>query len=85
MLNKSVELKANPVDILKNEKLTGVVSPERIQAITKRILAEKPELKDQFKNQPDKISNFIVGLVIKATNGKADASLAKEQIVKVLS
>lgn len=84
LLNKSIVLRANPLEVLKNEKLTGVVSTERITTITKRILAEKPELKEQFKDQPDKITNFITGLVIKATNGKADASLVKEQIAKII-
>lgn len=79
---KVIETKQNPMEIAKKENLIETITPETIMAIVDGILAEKPDLAEQFKVEPDKITNFIVGGVMKQTKGKADASFVKEYVAK---
>lgn len=79
---KVIETKQNPMDIAKKENLIETITPETIMAIVDGILSEKPDLAEQFKVEPDKITNFIVGGVMKQTKGKADASFVKEYVAK---
>lgn len=79
---KTIETKQNPMDIATRENLIETITPETIISIVDGILAEKPDLFEQYKVEPDKITNFIVGGVMKQTKGKADASFVKEYVAK---
>ncbi|MBO5344848.1 MAG: hypothetical protein J6A51_03020, partial [Clostridia bacterium] len=65
-----------------NETIT--ITNETIIGIIDGVLAEKPDLKDQYKVEPDKITNFIVGAVMKQTKGKADATFVKDYVSKIM-
>ncbi len=81
---KVIETKQNPMDIAKKENLIETITPETIMSIVDGILAEKPDLASQYKVEPDKITNFVVGGVMKQTRGKADATFVKEYVAKKL-
>ena len=80
LFTKTIETKENPLDIAKREKLMSSVTQEQIISIIEQIVAERPDLAEQYKVEPDKITNFIVGGVMKQTQGKADASFVKQYI-----
>ena len=80
LFTKTIETKENPLDIAKREKLMSSVTQEQIISIIEQIVAEKPDLAEQYKVEPDKITNFIVGGVMKQTQGKADASFVKQYV-----
>ena len=84
LFDKTIQTKANPLDIAKKENLMQSISNETIFGIVDTVLAEKPELADQYKVEPDKITNFIVGQVMKQTQGKANGGLVKEYVAKKL-
>ncbi|MBP3581192.1 MAG: Asp-tRNA(Asn)/Glu-tRNA(Gln) amidotransferase subunit GatB [Clostridia bacterium] len=84
LLLKVIETKESPLDIANREKLIEVIDTGAIYGIVDAVLAEKPDLASQYKVEPDKITNFIVGAVMKQTKGKADATLVKEYVAKKL-
>ncbi len=84
LLNKAIISKENPIEIAKREKLTQVLSNEKITKLVDKVLSENPELFNQYKVQPDKITNFVVGSVMKLTAGKADATSIKDYLTKKL-
>lgn len=81
---KVIETKQNPMDIANKENLIETITPETLMAIVDGILAEKPDLAAQYKVEPDKITNFVVGGVMKQTKGKADAGFVKQYVAKKL-
>ena len=85
LFEKTIQTKNNPLEIAKTEKMLSTISSEQICNIVDQIIAEKPELKDEYKIQPDKITNFIVGGVMKQTQGKADATFIKEYVSKIMN
>ncbi len=84
LLVKTIETKQNPLDIATKENLIETITPQTIMSIVDGILSEKTDLASQYKVEPDKITNFIVGGVMKQTKGKADASFVKEYVAKKL-
>lgn len=84
LFDKVVETKNDPMEIARTEKMLSTISNEQICQIVDKIIAEKPELKDEYKVQPDKITNFIVGGVMKQTQGKADATFVKNYVSKIM-
>jgi len=82
LLLKVIETKTPPMEIAKKENLIETITADTITSIVDTIIAEKPDLKEQYKVEPDKITNFIVGGVMKQTKGKADATFVKEYVAK---
>ena len=85
LFEKTIQTKNNPLEIAKAEKMLSTISSEQICKIVDQIIAEKPELKAEYKVQPDKITNFIVGGVMKQTQGKADATFIKDYVSKIMN
>lgn len=82
LFEKVITTKKHALDIANSENMIETISEGTIYSIVDNVLAEKPELKSQYENEPDKITNFIVGQVMKQTRGKADATLVKEYVAK---
>ena len=84
LLAKTIASKENPMEIANREHLIETITNETIIGIIDGVLAEKPDLKDQYKVESDKITNFIVGAVMKQTKGKADATFVKDYVSKIM-
>ena len=56
-----------------------------IEAIVKQVLADNPKAAEDVKNGEQKAIGFLVGQVMKLSQGKANPALAKEIIEKELS
>lgn len=82
---KVIETKEKPLSICEKENLISQIDNTKIFAFIDQILNEKPDLAVQYKSEPDKITNFIVGQVMKETKGKADATKVKEYVSKKLN
>lgn len=85
LLEQTILTKNNPIEIAKQNKLTGI-SSEKICALVDAFLSQNPDLKAQYKqeNKNEKIVNFVAGNIIKQTQGKADPNTLKEYIKKQL-
>lgn len=84
LFEKVISTKKKAIDIANAENMIETISESTITNIVDTVLAEKPELKEQYNAEPDKITNFIVGQVMKQTKGKADASFVKEYVAKCM-
>ena len=82
LFEKVVATKSDALEIANRENMIEVVDQSATFAIVDEVLGSKSELYEQYKVEPDKITNFIVGQVMKQTRGKADASAVKEYISK---
>lgn len=85
LLIKVIETKEKPISICEKENLISQIDNTKIFAFIDQVLAQKPDLANQYKSEPEKITNFIVGQVMKETKGKADATLVKEYVSKKLN
>lgn len=85
LLIKVIETKEKPISICEKENLISQIDNTKIFAFIDHVLTEKPDLAGQYQSEPDKITNFIVGQVMKETKGKADATLVKEYVSKKLN
>ncbi len=84
LLLKVISTRKTPLDIVKAENLAQTITADTIYSIVDAIIASKPDLEAQYKLEKDKITNFIVGGVMKETKGKADAGMVKEYVAKKL-
>jgi aspartyl-tRNA(Asn)/glutamyl-tRNA(Gln) amidotransferase subunit B len=73
-----------PSTIVSEKGMTQISDEEVVIRIIDQIFAENPELVARFKNGETKLQGFLVGLVMKASKGKANpaltAKLLKERI-----
>ena len=84
LLAKTIASKENPLDIANRENMIEIITNDTLISIINSIVAEKPDLRAQYKIEPDKITNFIVGSVMKQTKGKADATFVKDYVSKIM-
>lgn len=82
------ELLVKPFDVKKRveqEKLGAVSDTATLEKFCKEAIAENPKAVDDFKAGSEKSLNFIVGQVMKKTQGKATPKEVNEIIRKLLS
>lgn len=82
LFEKVVATKDDALEIANREHMIEIVDQGATFKIVDEVLGSKPELYEQYRVEPDKITNFIVGQVMKQTRGKADASAVKEYVAK---
>ena len=75
---------AEPLDLVKKSKLEIYNDEGCILQIVKEIINNNPSFKDDYFNGKDHIVGFIIGQVIKKTNGKADPKLTNSIVIKCL-
>lgn len=79
-----VSIKANPkafVENLKQEKSEVVDSEEVLIEIVKDIINQNPKSVKDYKNGNENAINFLLGQVMRATQGKANAGIARKLIL----
>ena len=73
----------DPVDIAKTKGLIQVSDTTEIEIIAKKVLAENQKAVSDYRNNPASIG-FLIGQLMKASNGSANPQLAKEILEKLL-
>lgn len=74
----------DPLQIAKNKDLLQVSDEGAIEEIVKQVLSDYPKAAEDVKNGEMKAIGFLVGQVMKASQGKANPSLAQQLIKKQL-
>lgn len=74
----------DPLELVKKMDIGKISNSEHITGLIKKIIADKPHLVTQSKNNSN-VNNFILGLVMKDTKGKADPQVAMKLIREILS
>lgn len=75
---------AEPLDLVKKSKLEIYNDEGCILQIVNEIIHSNPSFKDDYFNGKDRIVGFIIGQVMKKTNGKADPKLTNSIVIKCL-
>ena len=57
---------------------------DSIEVIIEQIINEQPSMVNDYRNGKDKVVGYIVGIVMKKTNGKANPKLTNELTIKKL-
>lgn len=83
LLNKVIETGEDPVLLAKKMNLLVVISDEQILELLKKLKSENEKVVADYKVNPEKISGFIVGYVMKNTEGKANSQKVKALIPTV--
>ncbi len=64
-----------PQEIVKQKGIMQISDESRVAGILEQVLAQNQDLANRFKNGEDKLQGVLVGLVMKATGGKANPAL----------
>ena len=79
MIEKGTDLNV----IISDMNLGGTIQDDSIEEMINDILKQQPEIKDSITDNPQAI-NFLVGKVMKESNGKADPTTTLNLIKKIL-
>ena len=72
-------------DYIKKEKLEIEVDASGLEDLCKKIISEQPKAVEEYKAGKEKSIDFLVGQVMRALKGKANAKETKEMFVKLLN
>ena len=75
---------AEPQYLLKEESVSLLNDEQEILKIIKQLLQENPKIILDYQNGKDRAVGYLVGQVMKLTQGKANPSLTNELVVKQL-
>ena len=75
---------STPADIIKAKGLVQVSDPGEIEKIVADVLSANPDQVAEFKAGKDKVVDFFVGAIMKASKGKANPGLVNEILMKKL-
>ena len=82
ILSKLIDEKINPEEYAVASKLIQENDTEEISKMVKEVLDENEEVIERISNGEQKLIGFLVGQVIKLSNGKVNPSVAKELLLK---
>ena len=74
----------DPFELVRRLDTKRISNTEQIANLIKKIVSDQPHLVDQSKSNPN-VANFILGLIMKETQGKADPQVAMNLIRDFLS
>jgi aspartyl-tRNA(Asn)/glutamyl-tRNA(Gln) amidotransferase subunit B len=69
---------------VEEKELVLIEDSSEIEAACKKVVAEQAPAVEKYKNGDEKVFNFIVGQVMRATQGKADHSIVVENLKKLI-
>lgn len=81
-MDETIKTHKNPEEIAKEKNLISIISEQDIKKILERFKAENPKAVEDFKKDP-KVTSFIIGYVMKNTQGKANGTLVRDLISKM--
>ncbi|VFJ12574.1 Aspartyl/glutamyl-tRNA(Asn/Gln) amidotransferase subunit B [Candidatus Nitrosocosmicus franklandus] len=84
VFDTSLRTGEDPLELVEKMDIGKISDSDQISDLIKKIIAKQPHLVKQYKNNPN-VNNFILGLVMKDTKGKADPQVAMSLIKEILS
>ena len=81
LMEKVIETKKEPEILAKELNLISSISESDIVKILEKFKAENPKAVEDFKKDP-KVMSFIIGYVMKNTQGKANGTIVRDLISK---
>lgn len=77
--------KETPEEIVEKGRFRQVSDTTELEALIDRIIAEHPSDVEDFRNGNAKVMGFLIGIAMKASQGKANPKLLKEILTKRLN
>ena len=81
LLPKLVDTGDHPQTIIKKEGLSQVSNSDDLGPIIDKILSENPDVVEKIKSGKHQSANFLMGQVMKATQGRAKPDLVRQLIL----
>lgn len=81
------EMLVDPKDpdiLIKEKGLTQITSREELKKVVDEILQEFPEQVKQYRQGSQKVIGFLIGALMKKTNGKANPQIGKELLEEMI-
>lgn len=85
LLELVISTKGDIDSLIKQHKLIQDISSEVIEKIIKETIQNKPSLLDDFVKEPTNIENYVIGQVMKGTQGKANIETTRNILKKYLN
>ncbi len=85
VLYRAVDENKDPLLIIKDENMQQLDNMDELEGIVDRIINEHPNEVEQYKNGRDNVVNFMLGLVMKETKGKANPAKTMQMFKDKLS
>lgn len=83
LMQKVIETSTDPMTLAKEMNLLVTISEETIIRLLKQLRSENAKVSEDYKKDPEKISKFIIGFVMKNTSGKASSEVIKKYIPEI--
>jgi len=80
-----VKTGAEPAEIMQRRGLEAVSDARELEALARQVIEESPKQLEQYRAGQQKVLNYFLGQVMKATRGKADPSAVREIMLRLLS
>jgi aspartyl-tRNA(Asn)/glutamyl-tRNA(Gln) amidotransferase subunit B len=75
---------ANPADVVKAKGMEQISDAAAVQSLVDAVLAKNQQSVSDWQHGKDHALGYLVGQVMALSHGKANPSLAKELIIKVI-
>jgi len=80
LLEKVISTKQSPGELAKTMGLLVTVTEQQIVAILEQLKAEKPTIAADYRENPERVIRFMIGYVMKNTQGRAKSDLVEKLI-----
>ena len=80
---KVIETQKDPMVLAKEMNLLVVISDEEILRLLNQLNTENPKVAADYKVDPEKVTKFIIGYVMKNTGGKANTGKVMSYIPNI--
>ena len=84
ILNKALEEDEDPIKLISDLGLSQITDLDTIKEIINNVLEENPNLVTDYKNGK-KVFGFIIGQIMKKSEGKANPKLANDILLEILN
>ncbi|MEQ1934331.1 MAG: Asp-tRNA(Asn)/Glu-tRNA(Gln) amidotransferase GatCAB subunit B, partial [Fimbriimonadaceae bacterium] len=81
---ESVKTGEMPSDVVRSKGLSQVSDTGEIEIVAKQIIGENPEVVDRYKSGQLNVKGFLVGLTMKAGQGKFNPGIVQDAVQKAL-
>ena len=84
IFEKMCQNNAKPKDLMEKENVSLLNDEQEILRVIDQLLKENPKIIQDYQNGKDRAVGFLIGQVMKITNGKANPTLANKLVIDAL-
>ena len=85
VLEKAFQSGKPPREVVEEEGLMQISDQSELEAIVEQVISENPDSIESYRGGKKKALGFLVGQVMKATEGKANPQLVNELLIKKIN